>query len=84
MRFLKSIGKLYDAFSVHKKGQSPSPRTLPEATEKVKECKQILAEYENSVRTIEGCSEMTLMDPKVWFLLQPLGQSICYTGDWTE
>ena len=83
-RFLKSIGNLYDAFSVHKKGQSPSPRTLPETTEKVKECKQMLAEYENSVHTIEGCSEMTLMDPKVWFLLQPLGQLICYTGDWTE
>ena len=63
-RFLKSVGKLYDAFSVRKKGQSPSPRTLPEATEKVKECKQILAEYENSVRSIEGCSEMTLNGPQ--------------------
>ena len=63
-RFLNSVGKLYNAFSVHKKGQSPTPRTLPEATEKVKECKQMLAEYENSVRSIEGCSEMTLNGPQ--------------------
>lgn len=61
-RFLSSVGKLYDAFSVHKKGQSPAPRTLPEATEKVKECKQILAEYEKSVRSVPGCSKMTLSE----------------------
>lgn len=63
-RFLSSVGKLYDAFSVHKKGQSPAPRTLPEATEKVKECKQILAEYEKSVRSVPGCSKMTLNGPQ--------------------
>ena len=34
-RDLKYVGKLYDAFSVHKKGQSPPPRTLPEATDAV-------------------------------------------------
>ena len=61
-RFLKSVGKLYDAFSVHKKGQSPPPRTLPEATEKVKECKQILDEYGKSVRSVPGT------DPKARFL----------------
>lgn len=53
-RFLKSVGKLYDAFSVHKKRQSPPLRTLSEASQKVKECKQILTEYENSVRSIAG------------------------------
>ena len=63
-RFLKSVGKLYDAFSVHKKGQSPPPRTLPEATEKVKECKEILAEYEKSVRSVPECSKMTLNGPQ--------------------
>lgn len=63
-RFLKSVGKLYDAFSVHKKGQSPTPRTLPEATEKVKECKEILAEYEKSVRSVPECSKMTLNGPQ--------------------
>ena len=67
-RFLKSVGKLYDAFSVHKKVQCPPTRTLPDATEKVKQCKQILAEYENSVRSIGGCSKpwskMTLNEPK--------------------
>lgn len=63
-RFLKSVGRLYDAFSVHKKRQSPPLRTLPEATEKVKECKEILAEYETSVRFVTGCSEMTLNGPQ--------------------
>ena len=29
VRFLKIVGNLYDAFSVHKEGQSPPPRTLP-------------------------------------------------------
>ena len=37
-RFLNSVGKLYDAFAVHKKGQSPQLKTLSEAPEKVKEC----------------------------------------------
>ena len=38
VRFLNSVGKLYDAFAVHKKGQSPQLKTLSEAPEKVKEC----------------------------------------------
>ena len=54
VRFLKAVGNLYDAFSVHKKGQSPPLRTLPEAVEKVRFCKDILTEYENSVRSVEG------------------------------
>ena len=49
---------------MHKKGQSPPPRTLPEATEKVKECKEILAEYEKSVRSVPECSKMTLNGPQ--------------------
>ena len=59
-RFLKSVVKLYDAFSVHKKGQSPPLKTLSEALEKVKECNQILTEYENSVHSIVGCSKVRL------------------------
>ena len=50
---------------MHKKGQSPPSRTLPEATEKLKECKQILAEYEASVcSAVTGCSKMTLNEPQ--------------------
>lgn len=59
-RFLKSVVKLYDAFSVHKKGQSPPLKTLSEALEKVKECNQILTEYENSVHSIVGYSKIRL------------------------
>ena len=47
-----------------KKGQSPPPRTLPEATEKEKECTQIFAEYEKSVRSVSRCSKMTLNGPQ--------------------
>ena len=36
-----------DAFSVQKKGQSPPPKTLPQAVEKVRFCKEVLTEYEN-------------------------------------
>ena len=64
VRFLKAVGNLYDAFSVHKKGQSPPPRTLPEALEKVRFCKEILTEYENSIRSVEGCSKITLNGPQ--------------------
>ena len=53
VQFLKIVGNLYNAFSVHKKGQSASPRTLPEAVEKVPFCKKVLSEYENSVRPVE-------------------------------
>ena len=49
---------------MHKKGQSPQPRTLPEATEKEKECKQIFAEYEKSVRSVSRSSKMTLNGPQ--------------------
>ena len=45
------------------KGQSPppkQPKTLPQAVEKVRFCKEILTEYENSVRSVEGCSKVTL------------------------
>ena len=38
-------------------------RKLPEAVEKVKFCKEILTEYENSVRSVEGCSKKTLNGP---------------------
>ena len=41
VRFLKAVGNLYEAFSVHKKGQSPPLRTLPEAVEKVRFFKDI-------------------------------------------
>ena len=49
---------------MYKKGQSPPPRTLPEATEKEKECTQIFAEYEKSVRSVSRCSKMTLNGPQ--------------------
>ena len=49
---------------MYKKGQSPPPRTLPEATEKEKECKQIFAEYEKSVCSVSRCSKMTLNGPQ--------------------
>ena len=64
VRFLKAVANLYDAFSVHKKGQSPPLRTLPEAVEKVRFCKDILTEYQNSVRSVEGCSKITLNGPQ--------------------
>ena len=41
---LKAVGNLYDAFSVHKKGQSPPPKTLPQAVEKVRFSKEIFTE----------------------------------------
>ena len=48
-------------FSVHNKGQSPPPSTIPEAVEKVRSvCKEILTEYENSVRPVERCSKIKL------------------------
>ena len=34
------------------------------STEKVKECKQILAEYEKSVRSVPGYSKITLNGPQ--------------------
>ena len=49
---------------MYKKGQSPPPRTLPEATEKEKECKKIFAEYEKSVCSVSRCSKMTLNGPQ--------------------
>lgn len=63
-RFLGALGKLYDAFSVHKKGQSIPPRSLPAAVNKVRQCEEVLSEYENSVRCIEGCSEIALNGPQ--------------------
>ena len=42
-----NFDRTHDAFSVQKKGQFPPLRTLSEASGKVKECKQILTEYEN-------------------------------------
>ena len=50
---------------MQKKGQSPPPKTLPQAVEKVRFCKEILTEYENSVRSVEGCSsKITLNEPQ--------------------
>ena len=39
-KFLSTIGNLYNAFSVHKKGQSAPKRTLQEAESKITECKR--------------------------------------------
>ena len=41
------------------------PHTLPQTVEKVRFCKEILTEYENSVRSVEGCSsKITLNEPQ--------------------
>ncbi len=50
---LDAIGKLYDAFSVHKKGQSYSNMTLSEASNKVQQCTQVLMDFEKAVRSTE-------------------------------
>ena len=63
-RFLSALGKLYDAFSVHKKGQSIPPRSLPVAIDKVRQCKEVFSEYERSVRSIDGFSQITLNGPQ--------------------
>ena len=47
-----------------KKGQSPPPKTLPQAVEKVRFCKEIFTEYENLVPSVEGCSKITLNEPQ--------------------
>ena len=52
-KLLDAIGKLYDAFSVHKKGQSYSHMTLSEASSKVQQCKQVLMDFERAVRSTE-------------------------------
>ena len=52
-QLLDAIGKLYDAFSVHKKGQSYSNMTLSEASNKVQQCKQVLMDFERAVRSTE-------------------------------
>ena len=49
---------------MQKKGQSPPPKTLPQAVEKVRFCKEIVAEYEKSVQSVEGCSKITLNEPQ--------------------
>ena len=59
--FLGSSDRGSQRFSVHKKGQSPPPSTIPEAVEKVRSvCEEILTEYENSVRSVERCSKIKL------------------------
>ena len=63
-RFLSALGKLSDAFSVHKKGQSIPPRSLPVAIDKVRQCKEVFSEYERSVRSIDGFSQITLNGPQ--------------------
>lgn len=63
-KFLSALGKLYGAFSVHKKGHPVTRRTLSEAIAKVGECKDVLLQYESSVRTIEGLSRATLNGPQ--------------------
>ena len=59
-KFLSAIGNLYDAFSVHKKGQNAPKRTLQEAESKITECKRFLSELERAVRSEEGCSNTSL------------------------
>lgn len=63
-KFLNALGYLYDAFSVHKKGQRVPLRTLAQAVEKVGQCKDALSEFEHSVRCVEGCSEISLNGPQ--------------------
>ena len=63
-KFLSAIGKLYDAFSVHKKGQSVQTRTLQEAESRITECKRFLSELERAVRSEDGCSNISLNGPQ--------------------
>lgn len=63
-KFLSAIGNLYDAFSVHKKGQSVPTRTLQEAESKITECKRFLSELERAVRSEKGCSNTSLNGPQ--------------------
>ena len=47
-----------------KERTTPPPKTLPQAMEKVRFCKEILTEYDNSVQFVEGCSKIMLNEPQ--------------------
>ena len=48
--FLRNLGKLYDAFSIHKKNAKYELNTIEDAIEMVKSCHQFLSENEKSIR----------------------------------
>ena len=49
-KFLKAVGAIYEAFSVHKKGVSYETKTSEEAIDLVRYCKTTLEEHENQIR----------------------------------
>ena len=49
-RFLKAIGCLYQAFSVHSKGVNYAVKSMEEAIHLVRECKEMLEENEKDIR----------------------------------
>ena len=49
-KFLNSVGKVYDAFSVHSKGKNYSLKSLDVAIEMTNECSVFLKEKENQIR----------------------------------
>jgi hypothetical protein len=49
-RFLKAIGCLYQAFSVHNKGAHYAVKSMEEAVSLVRQCKEMLEENTNDIR----------------------------------
>ena len=54
-KYLEAVRKIYDAFSVHKKGTRPQLKTLKDAVELVQSCQLYLTGDENAIR--EVCSK---------------------------
>ena len=52
--FLKSIGQLFEAFSIHTKGEKYTVKSDDEALSLVRECKELLAKNINNIRTSTG------------------------------
>ena len=47
---LQSVGALYDAFSIHTKGEKVNHLSLPEASARIKPCLDFLLDNQSSIR----------------------------------
>ena len=63
-KFLQGAGKLYEAFSVHNKGERYQKHTLQESADLLSGCKATLSEFEKSVRSKEDIGKRTLNGPE--------------------
>ena len=59
-QFLRAVGALYSAFSVHEKHEEHSLCNLPNAISKVDDCLSVLEENVSSIRDIECSLPKTL------------------------